>query len=248
MKPGRLTAHPRNADQTSRLATLDHTPRGALRGGSSQFLYTRHRVLSASLTGARRASGQRCLSQRTRQVGRGPLRASAPFPARAALRPRGFRPGRRRAIGVGFAYSRWSGGRLRGSTASSPQVSVRKPARRTRFARERSPGAATARASHTDCKECSTARPTPPRGSRPRSRLTAGRCWRPAPLSRRSSGASAPQRQSRRAAWPSSAGSSPRERARCIGLMHPALLAVSFARRRLRWSPPADGTDLWDSR
>ena len=50
-------------------------------------------------------------------------------------------------------HSRWSGGRRRGSTATSPQASVREPARRTRFARERSPGAAAARASHADCKE-----------------------------------------------------------------------------------------------
>ena len=131
----------------------NHTPGGALGGGSSHFLYTRHRVLSASLTPSRRPFGPRCLSPRTRQVSRGPLRASAPFPVRAALCPRGFRPGRRRAIGVGFGYSRSSGGRVRGSTASSPQVSARKPPRRTRFARERSPGAAAARASHADCKE-----------------------------------------------------------------------------------------------
>ena len=165
------------------------------------------------------------------------------FPVRRALRPGGLRLGRRRAIGVGFGYSRSSGGRRRGWTASSPQASVRKPARLMRFARERLPGAAAARASHSDCKGCCAARPPPPRCSRRRCGRTAGRCWRRARLLRRSSGASAPQSQCRRAAWPCSAGFSPRERARCIGRMRPALLAVSFARRRLRWSPPAAGTD-----
>ena len=42
-----------NADQTSRLAALEHTPVWARGGGSSQFLYTRSKLLIASLTAPR---------------------------------------------------------------------------------------------------------------------------------------------------------------------------------------------------
>ena len=70
---GRVTSGGRiarpNADQTSRLAALEHTPLWAPGGRSSQFLYTRSKLLIASLTAPRPRFDRRVCHRESGQSG-----------------------------------------------------------------------------------------------------------------------------------------------------------------------------------
>ena len=172
---------PPHADQTSRHALGEHTPASAFGGASSQFLYTRHWLLSATLTRGETASRSRCLSARIRQTGLQSFRA---YSALHVPKPRGaarLRQWHRAVCGAGSGWPRPCAGRRRSSTASSLRVPCRGVPRRSRFTRDESPGRAAASPWRVGWPESSGARATAARDSRQRCHLIGGRCSRHGP-------------------------------------------------------------------